>query len=172
MKFVTVKGLVIIARGVCILLLHLKGGHVRKLIAKGLLKMKRGALNMINKKLIHSYSRAEALADGVLVDVTDLAKEAGFTVPVAISSQVYGGFINPYQVREGRQSRNWVGQDEKGRLWDMLNNLFWTIKARVETGPELVFKTLFGKRLVQLKSVIGPGDGGEPVITIMLPEED
>lgn len=127
---------------------------------------------MINGKLIHSYSRAQAIADGVLVDVTDLAKEAGFTVPVVISSQVYGGFINPHQVQEGCCSRNWVGQDEKGRLWDMLNNLFWTIKARVETGPELVFKTLFGKRLVQLKSVIGPGDGGEPVITIMLPEED
>jgi hypothetical protein len=26
--------------------------------------------------------------------------------------------------------------------------------------------------LVQLKGVIGPGDAGEPVITILLPEED
>ena len=31
--------------------------------------------------LIHSYSRAEAIADGVLVDVTKPASEAGFKVP-------------------------------------------------------------------------------------------
>jgi hypothetical protein len=27
-------------------------------------------------------------------------------------------------------------------------------------------------RPVQLKAICGPGDGGEPVITIMMPEED
>jgi hypothetical protein len=26
--------------------------------------------------------------------------------------------------------------------------------------------------LVRLKAICGPGDGGEPVITVMLPEED
>lgn len=30
--------------------------------------------------LIHSYSRAQAIADGELIDVTDTAREAGFTV--------------------------------------------------------------------------------------------
>ncbi len=28
------------------------------------------------------------------------------------------------------------------------------------------------KRPVQLKAVCGPGDDGEPVITVMLPDED
>jgi hypothetical protein len=36
-------------------------------------------------KLISSYTRSEALADGVLVDVTETAREAGFVVPVALT---------------------------------------------------------------------------------------
>jgi hypothetical protein len=35
--------------------------------------------------LIHSYSRAEAIADGVLVDVTPVAREAGIRFPVALT---------------------------------------------------------------------------------------
>ena len=31
--------------------------------------------------LIHSYTRAQAIEDGVLVDVSDVAKEAGFKLP-------------------------------------------------------------------------------------------
>ena len=34
-------------------------------------------------KLIGSYMRSEALDDGVLVDVTEMAREAGFVIPVA-----------------------------------------------------------------------------------------
>ena len=36
-------------------------------------------------KLISSYTRSEALADGVLVDVTETAREAGFVIPVALT---------------------------------------------------------------------------------------
>ena len=32
--------------------------------------------------VIYSYSRAQAIAEGVLVDVTEIAKEAGFKWPV------------------------------------------------------------------------------------------
>jgi len=35
--------------------------------------------------LIHSYTRAEALADGTLIDVSETAREAGFRVPVALT---------------------------------------------------------------------------------------
>jgi hypothetical protein len=36
-------------------------------------------------ELISSYTRSEALADGVLVDVTETAREAGFVIPVALT---------------------------------------------------------------------------------------
>jgi hypothetical protein len=39
--------------------------------------------------LISRYTRAEAIADGVLIDVSERAREAGFTVPVAVTAAVW-----------------------------------------------------------------------------------
>jgi len=36
-------------------------------------------------KFIRTYTRAEALADGVLVGVSETATKAGFKVPVAVT---------------------------------------------------------------------------------------
>ncbi|MCE9563538.1 MAG: hypothetical protein K8U57_15970 [Planctomycetes bacterium] len=38
-----------------------------------------------NAEVIHSYTRANALADGVLVDVSETAREAGIRFPVALT---------------------------------------------------------------------------------------
>ena len=35
--------------------------------------------------VIHSYSRTQAIKDGVPVDVTETAKECGFKYPVAVT---------------------------------------------------------------------------------------
>ena len=42
-----------------------------------------------NFDLIHSYTRAQAIADGVLVDVSATAREAGIRFPVALTCAVY-----------------------------------------------------------------------------------
>ena len=39
--------------------------------------------------LISVYTRAQALEDGVLYDVSDLARESGFTLPTAITAGVH-----------------------------------------------------------------------------------
>jgi hypothetical protein len=39
--------------------------------------------------LIYAYSRKQAIADGVLIDVTNTAHEAGFVVPVAVTSTAW-----------------------------------------------------------------------------------
>ena len=39
--------------------------------------------------VIFSYTRAQAIADGVLIDVSELAKEAGFRFPVAVTAGVW-----------------------------------------------------------------------------------
>src|SRR3990172_13277670 len=39
--------------------------------------------------VIYSYSRADAINDGVLVDVSTLAKEAGIKYPVAVTARVH-----------------------------------------------------------------------------------
>ena len=40
------------------------------------------------ENVIHVYTRAQAIADGVLIDATELAREAGFRFPVALSAEV------------------------------------------------------------------------------------
>ena len=64
--------------------------------------------------LIYSYSRAQAVSDGVLLYVTDLAKEAGFRFPVALTSAAWADCV---AWRAGSRSN---GQSEAGRLWDVL----------------------------------------------------
>lgn len=108
-------------------------------------------------EIIHKYTREDALADGVLIDVTEMAKEAGFKVPVAVTSGVWGAYISQ--------------DDINGRLWDTLFMLHFAIKKSVATNM-LFYKVRYGNKLIRLKAVIGPGDNLEPVMTIMLPEED
>ena len=43
---------------------------------------------------IHVYTRAQAIADGVLVDVSDTARDAGFRVPVALTSAVWADCLD------------------------------------------------------------------------------
>ena len=65
-------------------------------------------------EVIFAYTRQQALADGVLVDASDLAREAGFVFPVALTETLYHAFIVPALdlVAEG--------QSIQGRLWDLL----------------------------------------------------
>ena len=122
-------------------------------------------------EVIYAYTRAQALDDGVLVDVSEVAKEAGIKFPVALTSAVYGKYV---EVPDGI-----TGQDEGGRLWDIL----WMLRCAASRchGDTLHFQLyvrnhnreqLDQRDLVTLKAVCGPGDDGEPVITIMLPYED
>jgi hypothetical protein len=118
--------------------------------------------------VIHSYSRAEALEDGALIDVTSTAREAGFRIPVALTRAVCDSYVAvPPKV---------VAQDEPGRLWDIL----WmaSLAARRNRDASEVCFTVSVRndnrqpRPRRLKAVVGSGDDGEPVITILLPEED
>jgi hypothetical protein len=134
---------------------------------------------------ISCYTRAQAIDDGVLVDVSKTASEAGFKWSVAITRAVYDRYVEVPEELSGQQ-------DIQGRLWDVL----WMFWVNVRTGKidgdrgEFTLLVRFpaaaewqsnekahpaemgGLRLVTLKSVSGPGDNGEPCITIMLPDED
>ena len=43
--------------------------------------------------LIDSYSRAQAIEDGTLIDVSEIANEAGFTIPVAVTQAVWHDYM-------------------------------------------------------------------------------
>lgn len=123
-------------------------------------------------ELISSYTRAAAIEDRVLVDVSSTAREAGITFPVALSRRVWADYV---EVPAGVQC-----QDEAGRLWDIL----WMLRAAISRGDNtsLIEYTLYVRNstrarldrrdLVTLKALCGPGDASEPVITIMVLSED
>lgn len=122
--------------------------------------------------LLFAYTREQAVADGVLVDASQAAKEAGFKVPVALTRAVWAEFV---EVPEGVE-----GQDESGRLWDVV----WMCRFAIGRGKNRdASEFLFQLRvrnddregeppLATLKAVCGPDDDANPCITIMRPEED
>ena len=121
--------------------------------------------------LIFSYTRAQAIADGVLKDVSELAKEAGFRFPVAVTAGVWAECVAvPHGVD---------GQDETGRLWDVLNMLRFAIASQKKDAERIDFALHVRNDnregdppLVPLYALCGPGDNAEPVITVMRIGED
>jgi len=124
--------------------------------------------------LIYAYTRAQAIADGVLVDVSVVAREAGFRIPVAMTATAWADCVAWSDADSKRQTH----QDEPGRLWDVL----WmaSLAARRADGerfPFQIYRVPRGGRTTQPKLTtlhlhIGPGDAGEAVITILMPTED
>ena len=117
--------------------------------------------------VISTYTRADAISDGVLIDVSEMAREAGFIWPVAITQGLWATINNI------PKSKSY--QDVQGRLWDVLW-MAWLATRRQADGTQLHYSLIMhhgrGKKHITLKLVSGPGDDGEGVITIMLPHED
>lgn len=118
---------------------------------------------------IYSYTRKQAIEDGVLVDVTETAREAGFRFPVAVTANVWYDYIVPPE--------DGGGQSIEGRLWDTLFMAYIAIRSSQSNRSELRYKVGYlmengSLEEKELKMVIGPGDNMEPVITIMQPNED
>ena len=121
-------------------------------------------------ELIHSYTRQNAIDDGFFVDVTEVAREAGFRLPTAVTGALYHTLEI---VPEGNVS------SLDRRLRNLLRKGWFAIRnSKDEASSELIYDFLIvmeaGREpeLLKVKLVVGPGDEGEPVITIMLPHED
>lgn len=124
--------------------------------------------------IIASYTRAQALDDGALVDVTEMAQDARFRVPVALTRDAWAEAVAWDDDRP-------ESQDENGRLWDVLY-LAGHAASRTAGSNRVTFRVLRvpnenrghdwnQPEPIELALHIGPGDNAEPVITIMLPNE-
>ena len=121
--------------------------------------------------VIAGYSRAEAIADGVLIDLTRLAKEYGILFPVAMTAAAHRVVVALSPMAER------MGNDEEGRAWDVLTMLKCRIRDAKQGEDRLLFSVacITGNEhpsQIELKAVCGPGDDARPVITILLPDED
>jgi hypothetical protein len=125
-------------------------------------------------EVIYSYTRAQAISDGVLIDVTKVAREAGFIHPTVVSQTLWNMIT---QIPELYRH-----EDQNGRLWDVVWMAYITGKrpsnknaSRIEFGVILHTKNEPARhetdQTVRLLCDCGPGDYGEPVITIGLPED-
>jgi hypothetical protein len=105
-----------------------------------------------------------------MIDDSAVAREAGIPYPVALTAAVWAKSVAaPPGV---------LGQDEAGGVWDLV----WMLRGAVARRPggSVVHFALHVRNdnrertppLVRLKAECGPGDDGEPVLTVMLPDED
>ena len=124
--------------------------------------------------IVYSYSRAQAIADGVLHDVSETAKQTGFKLPVAVTDTIFQKFLLPSpELVE-------YGQSCEARLLDLLMVLYFMVRSlpRNHTGSRITFTVKFlmdaEKELYEepvLTADCGPGDRGEAVITIMTEDD-
>jgi hypothetical protein len=127
-------------------------------------------------KEIFSYTRAQAMEDGGLVDVSETAREAGFKIPVALTRTVWIDCVKWDAEDNNRQTL----QDESGRLWDVLYMASIAARQNRTSSQPVLYNFLriprggrgVRPKMTTLKIHIGPGDNGESVITIMQPNED
>ncbi len=121
--------------------------------------------------VVYSYTRAQAVADGVQVEVSKVAAEAGIRFPVFLTRTVYDAYVTvPPDV---------TAQDEAGRLWDIVWMLRFAIQ-RTSRGVQRLPFALYVRndntraKLIKLIATAGPLDidGPAPAITVMMPDED
>jgi hypothetical protein len=121
--------------------------------------------------VIFTYTRSQAVADGVQIDVSKTAQEAGIRFPVFLTRAVYDAYVT---VPPGVEA-----QDEAGRLWDVITMTRFAI-LRSRPGCDRLPVALYVRndnrapRLVRLTAVCGPldMDDPQPAITVMLLDED
>ncbi len=120
---------------------------------------------------IHVYTRAQAISDGVLVDLSAVAPDVcrqHYKYPVACTASVWG-------IIERALNTPGELQDVAGIVHDML----WmsrvsgkAINQQTRQFPTIIVTAPGKRKTFQFKLVVGPGDRAEPVITIMMPNED
>jgi len=141
-------------------------------------------MNIFGWEIVSTYTRAEAVRDGIQVAVPkEISREAGILHPVFLTRSVYDKYV---RVPQGMDYQN-----EDGRLWDIL--YIFAMQARNSNSSVIVFQfvcylldngdwTIYEKicegnrllREVSLKAEIGPLDIDDPspAITIMVIDED
>ena len=113
------------------------------------------------------HYRENALREGSLVDVSDTARQAGFTAPVAVTAALWKDIASIPEV--------YRHEDKDGRLWDVVSMAYFAVKnARID-GPELRYNLILhveDRSDYTVRLIAQPGDSGELVITLSNPAAD
>jgi hypothetical protein len=120
-------------------------------------------------EVIYSYSRKQAIDDGVLVDLNQFipVHESGYKYPIVCTDTVWN--IIDAAVQDKSKCN-----DYNGVVWDILHMSRNMQVKTWETGClfEVIINGPKGQLNHILKIECSPGDNAEPVLTVMLPFED
>jgi hypothetical protein len=148
-------------------------------------------------EVVSTYSRAQAIEDGVLVDCSEapfdeLNRAAGIKVHVAMTIEAFDAYVYPVGVirspiKPVPRGSQWElspeseklppGQSMVGRYWDIVWMLRFAMRGKENASCvafELHVVPHRGGRaeIAKLKCVAGPADDGDLCLTIMLPDQD
>ena len=115
--------------------------------------------------LIYSYTRAQALADGVLIDVSERAQRAGIQYPTACTAGVW----SLIDCLPDSDMDALAGIVRDVRAEEVLRAMLTAIRRGGARGTDRVVFHALG---AALWAQCGPGDTAAPVITIMREGED
>ena len=123
------------------------------------------------------YTRANALEDGQLIDVSATASEAGFRLPVAMT---VAAWLDAVKWDGEDNKKQGTAQDQIGRLWDVLTMARWAAQGQQAGRRRISFHVLRVPRdgrssvpqILTLLLCIGPGDQRQAVLTITCVNED
>jgi hypothetical protein len=129
---------------------------------------KRDSSESLFGEVIFSYTRAQAIADRVLVDITPAALEAGFRFPVAATAALMAAIETIPQ--------QYSHEDTEGRLWDVLWMASLAARRAKPGCSRIAFEVILHvegirRRYQTLVLDIGPGDTPAAVITIGFPAD-
>ncbi len=111
---------------------------------------------------IYSYSRQQAINDGVLIDLSQWKViQQHWKLHVACTDTVWS--IIDHAVKQH-------GKDIAGILHDL--SMMAKIQIPHQNGDTLLFQCIIGPAKHAFKLHCGPGDTPVPVLTLMLPSED
>lgn len=123
------------------------------------------------ENVIYAYTRKQAIEDGEQVEVSTTAAEAGIRFPVFLTRAVYDAYV--------AVPPNVSGQDESGRLWDIVWMMRFAIKSSRSDTDRIPFSLYVRNdnrkpKLVNLIAACGAMDidAPQPAITVMMPDED
>lgn len=114
-------------------------------------------------EVIYSYTRKQAIEDGVLINLSQ------FPVIRVFWSQ---NLCCTDSVWAAIEEATKAGCDLDGVLHDISWIAKTTISQGNRTADTVKFKVAIGNRTVDLKLICGPGDHAEPVLTLLLQHED
>lgn len=122
-----------------------------------------------NSDQINFYTRNDALRNGSLVDVSIIAMKEGFTIPVALTPAAL-------RILEPSPDEKCYGEDLRSRLRRLFAMMHLTLRRQAHIEASRIDFPISCSGYEQLAPVIRAlfhQDGlGEPVITIMIPDED